>query len=343
MNGEKLVVRSKLTLQHLLLAVLLLFTITWNSPGLTLFRNPPPTTSISPPNILLHASKTATSNAVTMQRDYTEAMQVDGLTRTYYVHLPLSYDRQQEMPLVLAFHGSGSTGQNFAQQSHLNGISDERGFILVYPDGYEGQWADGRGTTSPEQAGIDDVAFVSALIDKLTDELNVDKNRIYATGFSNGGIFTQRLACELANKITAIASVSGTMAANISEQCQPVRPVPTLLFMGTNDPSVPFEGGEVDGNQGLDLSATDTIQQWVTHNDCSSTPWTTQAPPVLNDGTEVLRTQYSPCKDNADVVLYTIESGVHTWPGETESAQTTNINNNLDASQIVWNFFQQHS
>lgn len=326
--------RAKFTLLYLVFA-LLLFTIACDSPAITLFVTPPQNTSVSPTDILPYASNTIT------QRDYTESMQSGGLTRTYYIHLPLSYDGQQAVPLVLAFHGSGATGQDLAQQTHLNEISDEGGFILVYPDGYQEQWADGRGTTPPEQAGVDDVAFVSALIDKLFGELNVDKSHVYVTGFSNGGIFVQRLACELADKITAMVSVSGTMAANISQQCQPTRPIPTLLFMGTNDPSVPFEGGEVDGNQGIDISAAETIQQWVMHNDCSSTPEVTQAPSVANDGSAVFRTQYSSCKNNADVVLYTIQDGVHTWPGGSESAQTAQANNNLDASQIAWDFFQK--
>jgi polyhydroxybutyrate depolymerase len=331
------VARSKLALLHLFL-VIFLSTIACDSPGLVLFATPSQPTSVTPTDILPYASNTT----VTIPRNYSESMLAGGLTRTYYVHLPLSYDGQQAVPLVLAFHGSGATGESFAQQSRLNEISDEGGFITVYPDGYEEQWADGRGTTPPEQAGVDDVAFVSALIDKLTSDLNIDQNRIYVAGFSNGGIFAQRLACELANKITAMVSVSGTMAANISEQCQPARPIPTLLFMGTNDPSVPFAGGEVDGNQGIDLSAAETIQQWILHNGCSSTPWTIQAPPAINDGNEVFRTQYSSCKDNADVVLYTIEGGVHTWPGGSESAQTARMNNHLDASQIAWDFFQQH-
>jgi polyhydroxybutyrate depolymerase len=277
-----------------------------------------------------------------MQRDYTESMQAGGLTRTYYVHLPLSYDGQQAVPLVLAFHGSGATGKDLAQQSHLNEISDDGGFILVYPDGYQKQWADGRGTTPPEQAGVDDVGFVSALIDKLSGEFDIEKSRVYVTGLSNGGIFAQRLACELANKITAIASVSGTMAENISAGCQPARPIPVLLFMGTNDPSVPFNGGEVDGNQGIDLSAAETIQQWTMHNGCSSNPLVTQAPSAINDGTDVFRTQYSSCKNNADVILYTIEGGVHTWPDGAESAQMAELHNNLDASHVIWDFFQQY-
>jgi len=327
------VARPKFTLLYLLL-VILLSTIACDSPGVTLFGMHPQNTSVSATDILPYASNTIT------QRDYTESMQSGDLTRTYYIHLPLSYDGQQAVPLVLAFHGSGATGQDLSQQTHLNEISDEGDFILVYPDGYEEQWADGRGTTPPEQAGVDDVAFVSALIDKLSGELNVDKSRVYVTGFSNGGIFVQRLACELADKITAMASVSGTMAANISEQCQPARPIPVMLFMGTSDPSVPFEGGEVDGNQGIDLSAVETIQQWVIHNGCSSTPTVTQAPSAINDGTAIFRTQYSSCKDNADVVLYTIEDGVHTWPGGSESAQTAQANDNLDASQVIWDFFQ---
>jgi polyhydroxybutyrate depolymerase len=268
-------------------------------------------------------------------------MQVGNLTRTYYVHLPLSYKGKQAAPLVLAFHGSGATGKDLAQQSHLNDVSDAGGFIVVYPDGYQQQWADGRGTTPPEQAGVDDIGFVSALIDKLAGELAVDKNRVYVTGLSNGGIFSHRLACELANKITAIASVSGTMAENTSARCQPARPVPVVLFMGTNDSSVPFEGGEVDGDQGMDLSAAETIQQWVTYNACSSIPSFAPAPPAANDGTSVLRTQYSSCKDNAEVILYTIEGGVHTWPRGTDTT-SPELQSSLDASQVIWNFFQQH-
>jgi polyhydroxybutyrate depolymerase len=269
-------------------------------------------------------------------------MQDGGLTRTYYIHIPQSYNKQQAVPLMLAFHGSSATGKSLAQESHFNTIADAGGFIVVYPDGYQEQWADGRGTTPPEQAGVNDVEFVSDLIDKLTSELTVDKSRIYVTGMSNGGIFSERLACELAGKITAIASVSGTMAANTSQQCQPARPIPVMLFMGTNDTSVPFGGGEVDRNQGLNLSADDTIQQWVTYNDCSTTPMVTPAPPAPNDGTSVLKSHYGSCKDHADVVLYTIEGGVHAWPGSGNTTQTSGQSSYLDASQVIWKFFEHH-
>jgi polyhydroxybutyrate depolymerase len=285
-------------------------------------------------------SSSASSN---IQRDYTESMQEGALTRTYYIHLPKSYNKQEVVPLVLAFHGSSSNGKALAQETHLNDVADAGDFIVVYPDGYQGQWADGRGTTPPEQAGVDDVTFVSDLIDKLTSELAINQNRVYVTGMSNGGIFSERLACELAYKITAIASVSGTMAENISGQCQPARPIPVMLFMGTDDPSVPFGGGEVDGNQGIDLSADDTIQQWVTHNECSTTPIVTQAPPATNDGTSVLRSHYGSCKDNADVILYTIDGGVHAWPGSADPVQTSGPTTHLDASQVMWKFFQHHT
>jgi polyhydroxybutyrate depolymerase len=288
------------------------------------------------------ATPTTTSASDQTQKDYTESMQDGGLTRTYYIHIPQSYNQKQAVPLVLAFHGSSATGKALAQESHLNTIADAGGFIAVYPDGYQGQWADGRGTTPPEQAGVNDVEFVSDLIDKLSSEYVIDKSRVYVTGMSNGGIFSERLACDLANKITAIASVSGTMAENISSQCQPARPIPVMLFMGTSDTSVPFEGGEVDGNQGLNLSATDTIQQWVTLNACSSTPMVTSAPPAPNDGTSVSRSHYGSCKDHADVVLYTIEGGVHAWPGSGATVQTSGQSEHLDASQVMWKFFQHH-
>jgi polyhydroxybutyrate depolymerase len=294
------------------------------------------------PQRLKATATTASPTASVIQKDYTESMQSGGLTRTYYIHLPVSYQKGQPLPLVLAFHGSSATGKDLARQSHLNDIADSSNFIVVYPDGYQQQWADGRGTTPPEQDGVDDVSFVSDLIDKLTEELAVDSQRVYAVGMSNGGIFSHRLACERADKITAIASVSGTMAQNISEDCQPSRPVPVLLFMGTDDPSVPFEGGEVDGDQGVNLSTADTIQQWVDHDTCTTAPVTTDAPPATNDGTEVLRTIYSSCKENTDVVLYTIEGGVHAWPGSGEPVQPVSAQTHLDASQVIWEFFQHY-
>ncbi len=326
--------RSKFILSHLLL-VILFFAVDGSSQNATVSRT-------VPRNVNTTSTNLSSSTSSSIQRDYTESMQDGGLTRTYYIHLPLSYNQQQTAALVLAFHGSSATGKDLARQSHFNDIADSEGFIVVYPDGYQKQWADGRGTTPPEQAGVDDVEFVSDLIDKLSGELAVDKSRVYVTGMSNGGIFSQRLACDLAGKITAIASVSGTMAENIAAQCQPARPIPVLLFMGTNDHSVPFGGGEVDGNQGVNLSANDTIQQWVTHNSCSSTPLVKPAPPAINDGTSVLRIHYYSCKDNADVILYTIEGGVHTWPVGTATPQTTGMPNNLDASHVIWKFFQKH-
>lgn len=328
--------RLKVLFLHLLL-VTLFCTVACSSQNATVSQSLPKASATSTP------TATPTSAVSTMQRDYTESMQSGGLTRTYYIHLPLSYNKKQKaVPLVLAFHGSGATGKDLAQQSHLNDIADAGGFIIVYPDGYQQQWADGRGTTPPEQAGVDDVAFVSALIDKLSGELAIDRKRVYVTGMSNGGIFSHRLACDLADKITAIASVSGTMAENISGQCQPGRPVPVMLFMGTDDPSVPFEGGEVDGDQGVDLSAGGTIQQWVTLDACSLNPQITPAPPATNDGTSVLRTDYSSCKDNADVVLYTIQGGGHTWPGGGNNAQLSDPSDHLDASLVIWEFFQQY-
>ena len=302
------------------------------------------TTSSSP------SSQKTTSKPVTIaaaapgqiKRDYTESMADGGLTRTYYIHLPQSYDKQHMVPLVLAFHGSSSTGKNLAQQTHLNTIADTGGFIAVYPDGYQQQWADGRGTTPPEQAGVNDVEFVSDLIDKLVGELAIDKSRVYVTGMSNGGIFSERLGCELASKITAIASVSGTMAAKTAQQCQPARSIPFMLFMGTNDNSVPFGGGEVDGNQGVDLLVAETIQQWVANDECSTTPTITPAPSATNDGTSVSLMHYSSCKDNTDVMLYTIDGGVHTWPGSADTNQSSAQSDRLDAGQVMWQFFQQY-
>ncbi|HEU5370452.1 MAG TPA: PHB depolymerase family esterase, partial [Ktedonobacterales bacterium] len=160
-----------------------------------------------------------------IRHDFSGSLSSGGLTRTYQGHLPSSYDGVKALPLVLALHGHGGDGQGMLRLTHLNRIADQHGFIVVYPDGYQKSWADGRGATEADQAGVDDVGFLSALIDALANQYKVDQKRVYVTGISNGGFMSERLACDLSNKVAAVAAVAATMPTGLAARCAPQEPV----------------------------------------------------------------------------------------------------------------------
>jgi len=289
----------------------------------------------------------AVTDSTSIPHDYTASLDFGDLVRTYEVHLPESYDGTTGIPLLLAFHGGGGTGRGMIRLTHLDEIADEEGFIVAFPDGYQRRWADGRGTTAAELAGIDDVGFVSALIDRLADDLTVDRSRVYAAGISNGGFLCQRLACELSDRIAAIATVAATMPYNLSTRCCPESPVSVMFVFGTDDPLVPWEGGELTvGARGEILSVSAAVEKWVEMNGCSSSPTVTYEPDAADDGTRVRREAYAGGKGGAEVVLYMIEDGGHTWPGGWQYLPEWIIgktSRDIDAGEIIWDFFRRAS
>lgn len=272
-------------------------------------------------------------------------LHVGGLTRTYIVHLPVAYTPGRAYPLVLAFHGRGTTASWMARRTHLNSVADEHHFLVVYPDGYKKQWGDGRGHTPSERDGVDDVAFIATLIETLRTQLNIDTRRIYATGISNGGFFSFRLGCLLAEKIAAIAPVAATLPSNLTGAPPADRPVPLLLIHGTKDRRVPANGGVLRVG-GHTLSTTESVAFWARRNGCSDgTPITENLEARANDGTWVQRTLYPDCQPQASVELYTIVNGGHTWPGGfpyLPTMITGKTSRNLDASAAIWDFFEAH-
>ena len=281
-----------------------------------------------------------------VEYDYSDSLEYGDLARTYRVHLPEAYDGTTDLPLVLVFHGGGGTGRGMIRLTQLDRIADQEGFIVAFPDGYERRWADGRGTTPPELAGIDDAGFVSALIDKLAAELTVDLHQVYATGISNGGFLCQRLACELSDRIAAIATVAATMPYDLASECQPNESVSVMFMFGTDDPLVPWEGGELTvGARGRILSVDAAVVKWVEINGCATTPTVTYEPDAADDGTRVRREAYAGGKGGTEVVLYVIEDGGHTWPGGWQYLPERIIgktSRDIDASEIIWDFFRNH-
>ena len=270
-----------------------------------------------------------------------ETITVDGLDRKYRVYVPSSYRETEPMPLVLAFHMLSVSGRTMQWITHFNAIAEEQGFIVVYLDGYKTSWAEGSNLYAADQAQIDDVKFVSVLIDSIEDQYAIDSSQIFATGFSSGGLMVQRLGCEMADRFAAIAVVGATLPKNIFEECNPQEPLSVLMIHGSDDHSVPW-----NGNSDY-TSVIETMAFWIRQNECNGTPEMVQEVDLAGDDTHVERAIYVDCRQNASVALYLIINGGHTWPGGNNPAQLWGLNGrisaNMDASAAIWEFFKHTS
>jgi polyhydroxybutyrate depolymerase len=264
---------------------------------------------------------------------------VDGLKRSYLVHVPPSYNRSRSFPLLLAFHGGGGTGRNQQKLSNLDEVADANGFVVVYPNGYGRSWNSGHGVGRAEKRGVDDVRFVSNLIDRLAKDYAIDKRRVYATGMSQGALFVHRLACELSDRITAVAPVSGSMPVITGERCRPRRPVPILIFHGEKDRISPYRGGRtLTGGQ--TESIEQTVDEWARRNGCRLTP----KRETLSE--EVSTETYDVCREGANVRLYRFATAGHTWPGGPQYLPRIMIGKTateVNASEVMWKFFSRYS
>jgi len=273
-------------------------------------------------------------------------LEVGGLTRSYVLHIPPKYDPKRPTPLVLAFHGAAASAPIMELASGLSAKSDEAGFVVVYPNstsqmGLVSAWNSGGFRGPNHDQWPDDVAFVKALLDHLATVVNVDSRRVYATGISNGGMMCYRLAAELSERIAAIAPVSGTMAI---AEARPRRPVPVIHFHGTVDRLVPHDGPDERIARFLTFkSVEETIHIWARLNGCPRKPKTAALPDTAKDGTTVRREVYGPGREGAEVVLYVIEGGGHTWPGRgwpVPFLGKTTLD--ISANDLIWEFFQRH-
>lgn len=279
---------------------------------------------------------------------------VAGMQRTYLLHLPRVHDLAKPAPLIIILHGGGGTAERMVRLTNggLSRLAEKEGFLVVYPNGVDKRWNDGR---SKEETGwrahrenADDVGFISALIDELVRTRNADPRRVYVTGVSNGGQMAHRLACEIAHKIAAIAPVIAQMPAHFSPRCKPAKPVSVLMMPGTDDPLIPWEGGTIRlGRQtfGKALSVRETVKFWTRHNGCPETPEVSSEPdrdPA--DGTRVRKEAYKGCRERTSVVLYAIEGGGHTWPGGYQYLPESivgKISRDIDAAEVIWEFFRK--
>ncbi len=286
------------------------------------------------------------------ENEYMRTIMHDGIERTYLLRVPIKYDASKPVPLLLVLHGGGGNAMNTKKLTKygFDKLSESENFILVYPEGVEGSWNDGRGSKEiyAQKENIDDIGFIDKLTDELMKEFNIDKKQVYATGPSNGGIMSNRIACELSYKFTAIAPVIATLAKNLLIECKPEFPVSVISFNGTDDPLVPFQGGDVgfEGNEprGKVLGAKENIEFWAKKNGCNLKPKIKNMPDnAPNDGTTVKKHDYGTGKDGAKTIMYVIEGGGHTWPNGQQYLPKSMIGlttRDIDANSLIWEFFK---
>lgn len=273
-------------------------------------------------------------------------LQVGEFKRFYRIHVPPAYDGKTPLPLVLVFHGRSELARDIAEITRFSKLADRQGFIVVYPVGIREHWNDGRIATPIFAAGnYDDVGFIATLLQRLEGSLAIDMNRIYATGMSNGGMFVQRLACELDGTFAAIGPVAGTLPVDITPRCTPKQPVSVIEFHGTNDAYVHWQGGSVRAVGGKTLSVPKTVAHWRALDHCAETPDIEYGP--HNDPDEpqrVRRERYGSCREGTEVVLYAIEGGGHTWPGGPDDPLlfAGAVNRDISATNLIWRFFSEH-
>ncbi len=281
----------------------------------------------------------------------TRALEHDGRTRQFHVFVPAS--RFGSAPLVIALHGGGGRGAQLdaLTQGQLTRAAEQKGWVLVFPEGIDAGWNDGRVPLTPrgeQRAGVDDVGFIGALIDRMKADHGIDERRVYVCGMSNGGLMAFRLAIELSPRIAAIAAVT----ANLSKEMEPLTPkapVSVMIINGTDDPLMPFQGGQIrvlGQARGDVLSTGDTVLWWAKHDDCPAKPraWRyVDADPL--DGTRITMSQRQGCKHDSEVLLVRIDGGGHTWPAGKQYLPEDLVgvvSRDMDAATEMFEFFARH-
>jgi len=272
---------------------------------------------------------------------------VGGTTRHFLIFSPSSVLHNKTRPLIIALHGGGTNGESMARFSALNQKAQQAGFIVVYPDG-SGRfskvltWNAGACCGYARENNINDVQFISELIDELVAHGGVDAARVYVTGMSNGAMMAYRLAAEIPEKIAAVAAVAGTLGVPPSAIHAPM---PILHFHGTADQHVPYTGGHgpksAAGN--VHRSVDETINTWIAVNHANRLPSVTPMPDMAKDGMTVTRYSHASASDPHAVVLYKIIGGGHTWPGQPRLERLLGpTTQDISANDLMWEFFVAH-
>ncbi|MRG45808.1 phospholipase [Chitinophaga sp. SYP-B3965] len=277
------------------------------------------------------------------QYRFSGTITVDGRTRHFLLNLPPDYYEEGEsFPLVIGLHGAGGSGSQFELDYRFIQKANSARFIAVYPDGVRSDgilglrfWNAGYCCNYASDNNINDVKFISELIDKLVAEHKIDRKKVYVAGMSNGGMMAYRLACEIPEKIAAIATVSCSMVQ--TQSCTPSRAVPILHLHSELDAKIPYKGGI--GLAGYYYPPVDSVLNiWSAKNNC------TTGPQVITDNEKYKLTEWPACGNGAVMQCYLTKDGGHAWPGGSKSRdQADTPSTAINANDVIWDFFERFS
>jgi polyhydroxybutyrate depolymerase len=262
----------------------------------------------------------APASARTARAAGSQHLTVDGIVRTYRVHLPNGSVSPSPVPLVVVLHGAGATAREVERRYHWDPRADRAGFVVAYPQAIDRRWNDGASANAP-----DDVGFLAALLDTLEARYAIDRARVYVTGISNGGIMTYRAACALGDRLAAIGPVAAWFP-----DCLPAAPVSVIHIHGILDGQLPYLGGS--GYPAVEVG----LAAWRAVDACPAAPGTT-------GGAEVTRRAWAPCADGTGVTLVTLAHGRHEWPSAIPKPGNDPVSRALDATRTIWTFFLAHT
>ena len=252
-----------------------------------------------------------------------------GIERDFIMYIPEEYNHDSPSPLMFVFHGFGGSNNMIMYYSDFNSISERENFIVVYPQGSSlwgsSHWNVGGFTNGSD---VDDVAYVDFLIELISQQYNVNSDRLYATGMSNGGFFSFLLACQLSEKIAAIASVTGSMTTDTFENCDPLKEVPIMQIHGTDDSIVTYNGSAFIGSSSIES----VLDYWRLNNYCNNSEVSELNDSDPNDNFYVHRVLFDNGANGSKVDHYKVFGGEHIWFMEDD----------INSSELIWEFFSQH-
>lgn len=270
---------------------------------------------------------------ISAQTTITGSFVWDGIERDYRLYIPAAYDPQTPTPLLFNLHGYGSNNIEQEFYGDFRPVADTAVFIIAHPNGAV-DLTGNRAWNTFGATAVDDVGFLSALIDTISAGYNIDDQRIYSAGMSNGGFMSYDLACFLSDRIAAVASVTGSMLWTRFAACNPDRPIPVMQIHGTADATVPYNGNFFFAH------IDSLVSFWVNHNNCFPNPEIIEVPDIdPNDGCSAEQHIFSGGDNGSSVEFYKVLGGGHSWPGAPINLNITNMD--FSASEEIWRFFSQ--
>ena len=280
----------------------------------------------------------------------TVVLTVDGRDREYLLYSPQQlYDTTEHRPLVLMLHGGGGTARQFLRETgdSIFALAERHGFYVAFPNAVNKMWDFGDGKVSEGlEVRVDDRAYFGAVLDDTASRLPIDADRVFATGISRGGQASYFLACEFPGRVRAIAPVAMPLPEFMAERCRGGPPVGVTIMNGTDDPVVPFDGGEITvgrRKRGRVLSTDETVSLWLQRNGCREGAGRKTRLDPDRDRTHVELTEWRDC-DGAPVQLYTVVGGGHTWPSGSQYLPRLvigRVSTDIDGATVAWAFFSE--